>query len=281
MVGKSVKVDDFSKRIEDLPKPHFTVMSSAKESEIGIWEVEIENAAGPPENLNQAGHPENDPPQTNNPPPPLNPSFDDNAFPETIGITTEQLYSEKQDEDIQVEDEIVTSNIEESSNDHHFGFEDSPVVLNNDFSVENSPVPAENSFSSISYDQQPPMVPNYGTQNIEIDSIAVENDTIKKLNITLEERAASKDAEHEKLRTQMKEKAEEELEAIYEERTNRNAIKQASNRELQKETGDVENCSNCFWEKVLSLIPMQNEKKEIDESKARMRKLFINLKNDK
>lgn len=81
--GTDVKVKDFSERDSELPQPHFTMLTADDEAS-QPWEVELENAEGPPENpINLTVEPA-EPPACPHPVPDPHASFEEDTFGQEI-----------------------------------------------------------------------------------------------------------------------------------------------------------------------------------------------------
>jgi len=106
-------------------------------------------------------------------------------------------------------------------------------------------------------------------------------DAFQKLEKEFNERVERLDAEQEEKKNEMREKADEEIESHYEERTNANAIRYKSNRETEEvliKQLDEEATSESSWARVLSLIDVNRAEKEEDR-RGRLRRLLLQLKN--
>ena len=102
-----------------------------------------------------------------------------------------------------------------------------------------------------------------------------------KFNEEWESKLVAMDSDETALSADRKAKAEQDLDAFYDELTDKKAHRQAANREREAETIatiDQLNGNDNSFEKVISLIDMSDN---TDENTERMRSMLIQLKNEK
>mmetsp|Transcript_10052 Transcript_10052/g.13055 ORF Transcript_10052/g.13055 Transcript_10052/m.13055 type:complete len:416 (-) Transcript_10052:414-1661(-) len=243
------KVTDFSIKDESLPLPHFELLPD----EITLannWDVELHGSTGPPENPvfpDVTVEPQPPPPPIN-PPPEMNPVFADLQTQNQVENETAETMEAPADNDVAEYDFIDEANT--------------------------SPNPIPNA--------EIPLNPAASTQEEIPNGIVEESSALAEWKKKFEELCQQKDKSNEEKRNQMREEADEELEAHYEQRTNTSAARFSSNREQEKELlKDIQDKLDAStgnpWERTMSLIDIQAEADGAD--KTRMRNLLIQLKS--
>jgi len=293
-----VKVVDYSARDQSLPTPHFTMLSSEEQSD--DWVISLDNALGPPENPIRPGAETFPPPPPRNPPPDLNPE-------PTVDAPDVAETDEPRDDFGFSEDEPIKADGHETDDpfgdggdtDGHDPFGDesgeneidgvaadpfgagSDVNASEPIEFESEQDPFEQTAAAHQNPYNPPAAP-------PADSFAAFDDENIDARVEWETKfkqaVAIKDEENRKKQALMREKAEEELDEHYAERTNRNAIRSSSNRDAEKDylehrdnlaaSTDGASC----WEKACSLVDV-NKKDEDECDRSRMRGLLLQLKN--
>ncbi|GBG29684.1 Tubulin-specific chaperone C [Hondaea fermentalgiana] len=324
--GAAVKVKDFSERDKELPQPHFQQLSASDEETLGPWEVQLENAQGPPENPLKPTCDPAPPPPCPFPIPDPHATFEGpdasnaaasvassvgdgsgTAAPseaqESSQFTPETFEDDPFGSSDRVENAEQPANAGEAPVDDFFAQEDPQQIQQpeeqaqyQDFGAQPdaAQIPAEAPYapmetaatttqSSEAAPAPSEAAPAPSSSDFMADSD--ETDAREAWEAQFAERIKAKDQEAAELQAQMQEKADEELDELYAERTNKNAIRYTSNREAEgallqeAEDSAVSDEDAPNWARIVSLIDINAKDKSDELNLDRMKNLIIQLKN--
>jgi len=286
-IHQNVKVSDFSERNDLLPKPHYTRETTAGD----LWSVELPGATGPPEYPLDLGDV-----VPSSPPPPLHPtpSLDqllvstdaveppiatsgDIEEPAVVPSEDDRPITPAVDEE---EPPVAPSGDEDEDPFGSFGqddpFADSTKADEFD-EVQHDPFVAEDLFN-----EPDPFVSSEFPDTVSNAAVASyagleSGDALSTWKSSFDLRVKTLDASNATKKEELQEKAEEDLDEHYAQRTTSNSSRFTLNREAETEMISSLESSLSEWAKVVSLINVSV--KDEGRDLQRMRSLLLQLKN--